>query len=378
MRLPHPFTSLPLLLSLALAACGGTAAPASSAPASSVAAKPASAGSSAAAKPSGSAAAGGEKLKLSVGLASKPAPPLPNSVLWLAKDLGYYDQEGLDVTLQYLDGTPTIIASMISGDVDVGNIGTDQAVKLVAQKSLDMRAIESSDVRQYFLIAARDSIATAADLKGKSYGVANVGSLDDRMSRLVLSARGVDPNQMTFVNIGAPDVRAQALVASRLDATTMSIGTWLTIQRQPGVKVLVNADDYYGAAPINLKINAATEKVIQAKPEQMRRFTAAVMKVSRAFAKDQKLWVDAMMKSRPDLRQADLEELWPQFKEAWGGNGLMNLDQYQKTSDYLYQTPDFKDVPKVPVSAWTDTQFVDSVLKQIGVDPNLDAVGRTI
>lgn len=311
-------------------------------------------------------------------MASKPTPPLPNSVLWLAKELGFYDREGLDVTMQFLDGTPTIIASMISGDVDVGNIGTDQAVKLVAQKSLDMRAINSSDVRQYFLVAARDSIASAADLKGKSFGVANVGSLDDRMTRLVLTARGVNPSQMTFVNIGAPDVRAQALVAGRLDATTMSVGTWATIQHQPGVKVLVNADDYYAAAPINLKINAVTAKDIKDKPEQMRRFTAAIMKLSRAFAGDENMWVDAMLKSRPDLKKADLEDLWPQFKLAWAANGLMNLDQYQKTSDYLYQTADFKGVPQIPVSDWTDTQFVDSVLRQIGVDPNLDPPGRQV
>ncbi|MFI5269449.1 MAG: ABC transporter substrate-binding protein, partial [Chloroflexota bacterium] len=176
----------------------------------------------------------------------------------------------------------------------------------------------------------------------------------------------------------APDVRAQALVAGRLDATTLSLGTWATIQHQPGVKVLVNADDYYAAAPINLKINAATTKTIKDKPEQLRRFSAAVMKTSRAFAGSEDTWVNAMLKSRPDLKRADLEELWPQFKPAWAANGLMNLDQYQKTSDYLFQTSDFKGVPQIQVSDWTDTQFVDSVLGQIGVDPNLDPIGRKI
>ncbi|HEX6513240.1 MAG TPA: ABC transporter substrate-binding protein [Chloroflexota bacterium] len=336
-------------LIVGLAACGGAAAPASK-----------------------------QVLKLSLGLASKPAPPLPNSVLWLAKELGYYDREGLDVTLQFLDGTPSIIASMISGDVDVGNVGTDQAVKLTAQKSLDLRAINSSDVRQYFLIAARDSIVSPADLKGKSFGVANVGSLDDRMTRLVLADKGVKPSDMTFVNIGAPDVRAQALLAGRLDSTTLSAGTWATIQGQKGVKVLVNADDYYAAAPINLKINAATTNVIKTKPEELRRFTAAVLKASRAFAASEDVWVQAMLKSRSDLKQTDLEELWPRFSQAWAANGLLNLAQYQKTSDYLYQTTDFMGVPLLQVADWTDTSFVDSVLRDIGVDPRLDPPGRKI
>ena len=317
-------------------------------------------------------------LKLNLGLASKPAPALPNSVLWLAKDLGYYQREGLDVTLQELDGTPTVIASMISGDLDVGNIGTDQLLKLAAQKSVDMRAINSSDARQYFMIAAKDSIASVADLKGKSFGVARVGSLDDTMSRLVLTADKVKPSELTFAGIGAPGARAQALVAGRIDATTMSLGTWVSIEHQKGVKTLVNADDYYAAAPINLKVNAATAKAIKDKPEQLRRFTAAVLKASRDFSEHEDVWVNAMLKRRPDLKRAELEELWPQFKQAWAANGLFNLNQYQKTSDFLYKTSDFKGVPPIPVSQWTDTAFVDSVLRQIGIDAKLDPIGRAL
>ncbi len=355
---------------LLLAACGGTAGPAASSAGISGASAPANV--SAAATPSVAA------LKLNLGLASKPAPALPNSVLWLAKDLGYYDREGLDVTLQELDGTPTVIAAMISGDLDVGNIGTDQMVKLDAQKSIDMKAINSSDARQYFLIASKSSIDSVQDLKGKNFGVAKVGSLDDTMSRLVLGARGIKPTDLTFAGIGAPDARAQALVAGRIDATTMSLGTWVSIEHEKGVKMLISADDYYNAAPINLKINVATSKTIKEKPEQLKRFTAAILKASRTFATDQNAWVDAMLKRRPDLKRDDLVELWPQFKQAWAANGLMNLDQYQKTADFLYKTDDFKGVPATTLSAWTDTQFVDGVLHDIGVDKELDPPGRTI
>ena len=48
-----------------------------------------------------------EMLKLRLGLGSAPAPALPNSVLWLAKDLGFYAREGLDVDLKEFQGTPS-------------------------------------------------------------------------------------------------------------------------------------------------------------------------------------------------------------------------------------------------------------------------------
>ena len=76
-----------------------------------------------------------ELLKLRVGLASSPVPPLPNSVNWLAKDLGFYQREGLDVELIELQGTPLAMAAMISGDIDVGNIATSEAIRLTAAKA---------------------------------------------------------------------------------------------------------------------------------------------------------------------------------------------------------------------------------------------------
>src|SRR5262249_56639449 len=47
-----------------------------------------------------------EPLKLRLGMGSAPAPALPNSVLWLAKDFGVYKRERLDVELKEFQGTP--------------------------------------------------------------------------------------------------------------------------------------------------------------------------------------------------------------------------------------------------------------------------------
>ena len=65
-----------------------------------------------------------EPLKLRLGLGSAPAPALPNSVLWLARDLGFYKREGLDVELNEFQGTPLVMAGMVAGDIDVGNVST--------------------------------------------------------------------------------------------------------------------------------------------------------------------------------------------------------------------------------------------------------------
>jgi NitT/TauT family transport system substrate-binding protein len=319
-----------------------------------------------------------ELFKLRLGLSTTPAPALPNSVLWLAKDLGYYEREGLDVELVEVQGTPSVITAMRTGDVDVGNIGTEEVVKLTANKTLELRAIHAPDASLYFLIAARDSLASVSDLKGKAFGIARLGSVDHSMTELVFRAKGLDPDDLDWVAIGAPGVRAQALTADRIAATTMSVATWATIQHESGVRILVNAEDYFAAAPIVQKVDAVTTKTLMEKPEQLRRFTTAIIKASREFADNKQMWVNAIAKRRPDLDHNDLAQLWDQFRRSWAVNGLMNLNRYQETAEFLYATADFNDVPRIHVRDWADTQFTDTVLREIGVFEKFDEPGRTI
>jgi len=317
-------------------------------------------------------------LKLRVGLGSSPVPPLPNSVIWLAKDLGFYQREGLDIELIEFQGTPLAIAAMISGDIDVANISTSEVIRMNATKAQPMRAIHSPDARLYFLIAGRDDIKSIQGLQGKTFAVARLGSVDHTQSMLTLKALGVNPANLTVVAMGVPSTRAQALVAGRVDATSMSIGTWVTIQREAGVKIIVDHNTFFDNASVVEKVNAATTKVIEQKPEQLRRFTAAIVKAARHFADNQESWVNAITKRRTKLDRADAMNLWSGFKSSWAANGLMNLDTYRKTADFYYQTAAFEKVPRIDVGEWTDTRFLDDVLKENGVFARIDPLGRQV
>ena len=319
-----------------------------------------------------------EPLKLRVGLGSSPVPPLPNSVLWLAKDLGFYQREGLEIELIEFQGTPLAVAAMISGDIDVGNVSTSEVIRLTATKGQPMRAIHSPDARLYFLIAVRDEIKTVQALQGRTFAVARLGSVDHTQSMLTLKALGVDPAGLTVLAMGVPTTRAQALVAGRVDATAMSVGTWVSIQKEPSVRILIDHNTFFENATVVEKVNAATTKVIEEKPEQLRRFTAAIVKTARHFADNQEAWVNAITKRRAKLDRKDAANLWNGFKTSWAVNGLMNLEAYKKTADFYYQSGTLEKVPKIEVNEWTDARFLDDVLREIGVNQKADPPGRTI
>jgi NitT/TauT family transport system substrate-binding protein len=313
------------------------------------------------------AAAPKDVIKLRIGTATTPPPALPESTLWLARDLGFYQKEGLDVDVTEVQATPSVITAMRSGEVDVGSINTEDVIRLTATKDLEMRMINSSNGRNFFMIVGKNSIGSVLELSGKSFAIARVGSQDHALSTKVLAAKGVAPEKVSFVAIGAPNVRAQALVAAQVDATTMSLATWVTVQNEKGIKVLVNADDYFAAVPLVNKGSAVTTKVLNEKPEALRRFTAALITASRYFADNKPAWVDSMAKLRPDIARADLEYLWDQFGASWAVNGQLNVTDYQKSTDFLYDSGTFADAPRIEAKDWATTQFVDAVLKDIGV-----------
>src|SRR5579859_569661 len=317
-------------------------------------------------------------MKLRIGTATTPPPALPESVLWLARDLGFYQKEGLDVEITEVQATPSVIAAMRSGDVELGNINSEDIIRLTATKDLEMRAINSPNGRNFFMIVGKSSIGSVAELGGKSFAIARVGSQDHALSSKVLGVKGVPADSVNYVAIGAPNVRAQALVAGQVDATTVSLGTWVTIQNQPNIHVLVGVDDYYNALPLVNKGNAVTLKVLNEKSEALRRFTTALIKTSRYLAENKQAWVDGMLRLRPDLARSELEYLWDQFGSSWAVNGQLNLPAYQTSTDFLFDQGTFGDQPRIAATEWVDTSLVDNSLHQLGVYPNVDDPGRQI
>jgi NitT/TauT family transport system substrate-binding protein len=317
-------------------------------------------------------------LKLRIADGVSPPAALPQSVLSLAAQQGFFLKEGLDAEIISVNGTPSIITAMRSGDVDIGIINSSDVIKLQAQKTLEMRVIGSPNGRNFWMIVSRDNIGSLNELRGQAYAISRVGSEDHALAMTVMRAKGVDSSEVNFLALGIPNIRVQALVANQIAATTTTVGTWVTIQHAPGVKVLVQPDDFWNTAPLMSNTSAATVGVVRDKAEALRRYTRAMLQTARYYAQHKEEWVRDMGTLRPDIQANDLSDLWDQFKTAWAVNGQLNLSTFQKTSDYLYATDDFKEVSRIEVREWVDTQFVDAALAQLGVYAGIDDPGRTV
>lgn len=314
-----------------------------------------------------------DMLELKLATADTDINPTTDSVLKLAVQLGLYEKHGVKVTIVALEGTPQAVAALNSGAVDMADISIEAAIRLRADSDLPIRGIVSGTLGAPFLIAAKSEIATVGDLVGRSYAIADNGSLDHSLTQVVLASRGVPADGPSYVPIGAPAARVQALAAGKVDATTVSYGTYLAIADAPGISVLVSPEDFSAASPGLSKFVATLDSTIASKPEALQRFVTALVEASRYFEANPAQWVDAVAAVRDDLPKATLDNTAGFLAGRWCVNGCLNPGELAKTVAFTYSNPDFKDVKAVTADDIVNRQFVNAALATLGAaDSGLD------
>jgi NitT/TauT family transport system substrate-binding protein len=139
------------------------------------------------------------------------------------------------------------------------------------------------------------------------------------------------------------------------------------------LKVLLSAEDFFRAAPVLNKVIAVEEGRLAAKRVAIERFTAAIIKASRAFAADPNSWVMAMATARPDVPREELEALARSFAGSWSVNGGLDRAQVAYSIEQIYREPDFRALRRVDADELLDARPIASVLQQLALCPALTA-----
>lgn len=299
---------------------------------------------------------------------TEPETPLaPNSVIDLAERLGYYKKAGVDVQLIRVRATPSAVAALRSGQGDMANISLDIALQLIARDQMKLRGVISPDKALPFVIIGKKGLTTPKQLEGKIFGVGQIGSVDYVQTRNVLSNLGVDPDKVRYLAVGQPTVRAQSLSAGQIDATTITLGTWLTLPNRDKLDMILNQQAYYQAAPFVTKLSVVTEETARKKHKEVEAVVRATIIASRDFAAHPELWVEGMLKARPDVPREQLDVLAEAYAHNWSVNGGLEDRDLIVTTDALYKGEDFKILPRrVEPGEWIDKSFIAAVLQDLG------------
>jgi ABC-type nitrate/sulfonate/bicarbonate transport system substrate-binding protein len=353
---------------LALAACGGSAAaPSAPAPASapaSAAAKPASAAASApasaAAKPSAAATA-----KVRYGLPTTP-PAITTVGVYFGIENGFFKDEGLDVEVTPYNGAVTAIRALLSRDADIVETGGDTTF-LARASGAPVKIIDSMVNKGTDTVVVDKSIGSFKDLAGKSYAIANPNDTTHVAAKTLAQKAGIDPAKIDFVAIGGPADRAKALLANKVAGTSLTI-----LINQPildaidknQVKVLTTLAKEFPELPLAYDItrddlakdqSAMLTKFVKAQIKGYRWAQAnpeGAATIAEKYIKD----VDHALMTRGMKGMSDLG--------VYGLDGGFTMDGLNVTQKAMQERGAIKDLTK-PEDVAT-TQFIDAANKDLG------------
>ena len=156
-------------------------------------------------------------LKIMVGGLSKQIY-LPNM---LAKQLGYFDAENLDVTLIDEASGQSSENSVLAGQVDAGSGSYNHTIELQGAGK-QMECVVQLDVApgeaEVVSTKAASKITGPADLAGKNLGVTELGSGTQTLTQAILKKAGVDPNNAHYIPVGAGNTFIAAMQQGGIDA----------------------------------------------------------------------------------------------------------------------------------------------------------------
>ncbi|MDF0597398.1 ABC transporter substrate-binding protein [Psychromarinibacter halotolerans] len=212
------------------------------------------------------------------GVTAQGGPTAQMFPIYVAQEMGYYEEEGLDVTLNYSKGSSDAARQLAAENVDWG-IFASAAAMITVQRGFPLKAImqiyypDSFDI----VVPADSDIQTVADMKGKVIGVSDLAGGEVPMTRasilesglkegadvsLVIAGEG-DPTTVRSFTEGRIQAYAGAkrdlLLLPAQDIPTRSI-TPAAITRFPGDALTVRAETFEEDKELLVKFVRATIK----------------------------------------------------------------------------------------------------------------------
>ena len=299
--------------------------------------------------------------KMTLGMPTTP-PNLVHIGPWVAREQGFFADEGLDVEIVTFEGGVYVIRNVVSGALDAG-AGVGAAVAVSVAKKAGIKAIFGSTPKFASALTARSNIKTIQDLKGKKLGVQEIGGFADVLSRMVLAKAGIKPEEVTFIPIASADV--PPLVAGQIDTAVLHVDQlMLARQKDPSFHPLVK---FWELEPNQLfNVVVAQEKKLAAEPAKYQALVRAWAKANRFMYTNKARTVEIAMKFANiprDVAEPAYEELVK--GRVWAQNDGLPRAKVEYTIDRMVKVGSIKAEERPKHEDYVAVSLIEEALKRL-------------
>ncbi len=213
---------------------------------------------------------GAEARRVTVGV---PVLDITQSALFVARDRGYFQKEGLDVELILMRGGVANQA-LIGGNVEFTTVPT--AGLQAALQGAPLKVVLTTFHKPMFWLYARPEIRGVKDLHNKKVAVSSLGAAGDSALRELIRKNGMDENRdVAVLAIGTTATRLGALASGVVDAAMMTFPHNITAA-ESGFRELVS---FIASDIIQLQGAIVTrEALLNAEPALAEKFLRATIR----------------------------------------------------------------------------------------------------
>lgn len=263
--------------------------------------------------------------------------------LYAALNLGYFEDEGLNVTLESNDGSHTSMSVLLSGNCEVALIGPEQVVYAQATKDAPVVFGQLTQKDGSFIVS-KDAIDefNLDMLKGKTIIGGRAGGLPAMTLQYVIEEAGLTIG--TNKEAGEVNLRTDvqfANIATEFQTTdnefcTLFEPTASTLQKNNAGHIVSAVGDHSGLVPYTCFV--ARDSFLKANPERAQKFLRAVNKgYLYITTQDSLLAAKALKNSFAGMTEEELKIAVEQYTriQAWSSDLVLTQQSFDKLVEII-------------------------------------------
>lgn len=280
--------------------------------------------------------------------------------LYVAKERGFFRDEGLDVDIVQIRGN-VAVAAALSGQVHATN-GVGTVIRALERSEIPLKVLTVSLKRNLFWLVARKEITSIAQLKGKILGTTTFGGSQHTAAARLIRKGGLDPDKdLTVVVGGDVPAQLQSLISGVIDVAALSPPTVILARDKFHMNVLGSAMEDIS----NLQNGTAvTEKFLRENKDVLKRLLRARAKASRYFWENERGTSDVLAKFQ-NVDAAVARESYRLAKQAFTTDGIPSakeIDEFLKADAELLKLKE-----PVPAARIFDFSLQREVNQELGI-----------
>ncbi|MGN7398560.1 ABC transporter substrate-binding protein [Cytobacillus praedii] len=266
-------------------------------------------------------------------------PNTNHTGLYVAKDKGYFEEEGLDVEI-IMPGEAGADQLTASGKADFG-VSYQESITQARVQGVPLVSLAA--VIQHntsgFASPAEKNIKSPKDFAGKTYG--GWGSpVEKSVLDSLMKIEKANVEDVSIVNMGDADFFTA--VKRDIDFAWIYYG-WTGVEAElRGKKInMVYLTDYSEKLDYYTPVLATNEKMIESNPETVKAFVKAASKGYKYTIENPKEAADILLKAAPDLDEElvkkSQEWLAPHYQDDASRWGEQKLDVWKNYADWMFE-----------------------------------------